>query len=130
MRTIVVCLILSLLAMSVTELTWAEQPGQPDGFPRHLVVLPPFLAGMQGVARAVQRADLDPGLVQAAAEIAPLAGVLQQPNAIEMRRRRPVAAGEFQRVHAEPRGERQHRVKIESGDAVGDHANLHANLHP
>ncbi|MGD0231831.1 MAG: DUF2092 domain-containing protein [Syntrophorhabdales bacterium] len=33
MRTIVVCLILSLLAMSVTGLTWAEQPGQPEKAP-------------------------------------------------------------------------------------------------
>ena len=85
-------------------------------------------ARVHGVAGAVERADPDAVRVEPGAEVAPRRRAFEQAVELDVRRRRPVAAAEFQHVHLEARGDREHRVEVGFGQAVGDHSDFHGAL--
>jgi hypothetical protein len=84
-----------------------------------------FVAGMHGIAGAVERADREVVVREAREEIAARGRAGKESVEIDVRRARPVAAGELQHVHVEPRGDAEHRIEISLGQAVGDHSDLH-----
>ncbi len=49
-------------------------------------------------------------------------------SSFEVRRRRPVAAAEFEHVHLEAGGNREHGLEIEVRQAVGDHSDFHGDV--
>src|SRR6266851_4055799 len=105
-----------------------HQAGELDGLARHRIVAPPVLAGMERIARAVERADLDAVVAHPADEILARGLALDERVKLQMRRRRPVAAGEFQHLDAELGGGADERGEIETAETVGDHADLHVVL--
>jgi hypothetical protein len=75
-----------------------------------------------------ERADADAVRIEAGAKLAPRLGALEHAVEVQMRRRGPIAAAEFQHVHLEARGDLQHRVEIGLWQAVGDHPDFHGAL--
>src|SRR5690242_19568950 len=86
----------------------------------------PGLARVQRVTGTVECADLQAVVRHLCPELASRSLALQHPCEIDIRRARPIAAGELQHIEFKPRGGRQQRFEREVGQAVGDHADLHA----
>ena len=102
----------------------AHHAGQPDRLPGDLGVAASVFAGMQRIARAVEGADRDPVIGDPGLEITARGVAVEHSVELDVRRRRPVAAREFEHVHFHPCRIRQHRVDTVVGQAVGDHSNL------
>src|SRR5205814_808818 len=96
-----------------------------DRLARYLVVTASVLARMQRVAGAIERADADAVRGETRPEVAPLGVAVEHPIELQMRRRGPVAAAEFEHVELEPRRGCEQRFEVGVRQTVGDHADLH-----
>ena len=81
-----------------------------------------------GHSVTIQRRDGEITVGDLVEKYSPGAGTVEQAIEIEMWRRRPVAAAEFQTLDAESRRSIEHRIEIHSTETVGEHADLHADL--
>ena len=77
----------------------AHQARELDRLARHRVVAPSRLARMKRIAGAIERADRDPVRIETRPEFTPRAFAFEHPVEPDVRRRRPVAAGELELVH-------------------------------
>src|SRR5258708_23070726 len=98
-----------------------------DGVPGDAIVLPARLAGMEGIAGAVERADRQPMIGQGRLALAPRLVALQQLRQVEMGSARPIAAGKFQGIEPEPRRGGEQPLEGQASEAVGYHSNLHGS---
>src|SRR5262249_7035310 len=107
---------------------YPHERGEPDRLARDGVVALAVLAGMQRVARAVERADRRPMVCQLRREVAPRRRALEHAVEVKMRRPGPVSTGEFEHLDAEPGGGCEELVDEKLAEPVGDNADLHCSL--
>jgi len=89
-----------------------------------------FGAWMERVAGAIECRDREPTVDEFGEELAAGICALHHGAELNVRRGRPVAAGELQPTNAELGRRVEHRIQVQMAQAVREHTDLHAMKAP